>query len=406
MLNADDPLVPVPVRVEDYVNLALMEHPGADVVELISRFHTEFAVRMAGFDSVGNPIPPPDSHVLDHLARAWDLTDDEGAGDRPAAGTVVCPIEELECELCGARARYESPLVVRGQRLRIEVCLECMREHGDPVLGGSGSVYFMDFDEVSAAVRAVCDEICTRKGRASIWGDPTTAKADTGGGCSPTQPVDAPASDVPPLDAVAVAVRLRRLWLEEFGPAFDEHDHDLAEVWRDCEVRRLGPDLVVTGQISFGDGDPFADQFSQRLGARLTERTLGSVRTLRYEHSERQLKTPQRSRTSNLDVFHPADLTVSIEKTANSISARLTGASDTAKTALSGLHLAAVSRHRIWFAAVSAEAKATVGTTPGAAAELALAVKAVQRKDPLYDIFVDPEGASLPNATALVRKGH
>ena len=173
MLNADDPLVPVPVRAEDYVHQALMEHPGADVVELISRFHTEFAVRMAGFDSVGNPIPPPDSHVLDHLARAWDLTDDEGAGDRPAAGTVVCPIEELECELCGARARYESPLMVRGERVRVELCLECMREHGDPVLGGSGSVYFMYFDEVSAAVRAVCDEICTRKGRASIWGGPT-----------------------------------------------------------------------------------------------------------------------------------------------------------------------------------------------------------------------------------------
>ncbi|KQP66917.1 hypothetical protein ASF47_04210 [Nocardioides sp. Leaf285] len=383
-----------------------MDQPGADVIELISRFHTEFAVRMTGFDSVGNPIPPPDSHVLDHLARAWDLTDVEGAGDRPAAGTVVCPIEELECELCGARARYESPLVIRGQRVRVELCLECMRERGDPVLGGSGSVYFMYFDEVSAAVRAVCDGICTRKGRASIWGGPTTAQADTGGGSSPTTPVGGRASDPPPLGAVTVAVRLRRLWLDEFGPAFDEHDHDLAEVWRDCAVRRLGPDLVVTGQISFGDGDPFADQFSQRLAARLTERTRGSVRALRYEHSERPLKTPQRSRTSNLDVFHPADLTVPIEKTANGISARLAGASNPAKVALSGLHLAAVSRHRIWFAAASAEVKATVGKTPGAAGELALAVKAVQRKDPLYDIFVDSEAASLPSATALVRKGH
>jgi len=383
-----------------------MEQPDTDVVDLISRFHAEFAVRMAGFDSVGNPIPPPDSHVLDHLARAWDLTDDEGAGDRPAAGTVVCPVEDLECELCGAPARYESPLMVRGERVRVELCLGCMQEHGDPVLGGSGSVYLMYFDEVSAAVRAVCDEICTRKGRASISGGAPTAQADKDGGYPPTHPVDAPASDAPPLDAVAVAVRLRVLWLEEFGPAFDEHDHDLAKVWQDCEVRRLGPDLVVTGPISFGDGDPFADQFSQRLGVRLTDRTLGSVRTLRYEHSERQLKTPQRSRTSNLDVFHPADLTVPIEKMANNISARLADASDTAKDALSGLHLAAVSRHRIWFAAASAEVKATVGTTPGAAAELALAVKAVQRKDPLYDIFVDPEASSLPNATALVQKGH
>ena len=405
MLNADDPLVPVPLRVEEYVHQELMENPDADAIELISRFHTEFTVTMTGFDSVGNPIPPPDSHVLDHLARAWDLTDHETAGDRPAARTVVCPVEELECELCGAPARYESPLVIRGHCVRVELCLVCMREHGEPVLGGSGSVYFMYFDEVSPAVRAVCDEICTLNGRASIWGDQTAAQPDTGGGRSPKQAVDASAVAAP-LGAVAVAVRLRRLWLEEFGPAFDEHDHDLAEVWRECEVRRVGPDLVVSGRISFGDGDPFADQFSQRLAARLAERTLGSVRALRYEHSERQLKTPQRSRTSNLDLFHPADLTVSIEKTIKGISARLAGAPEPAKAALSGLHLAAVSRHRIWFAAASAEAKATVGTTPGAAAELALAVKAVQRKDPLYDIFVDPEAASLPDATALVRKGH
>lgn len=31
--------------------------------------------------------------------------------------------------------------------------------------------------------------------------------------------------------------------------------------------------------------------------------------------------------------------------------------------------------------------------------------KAIQRTDPLYDIFVDPDAAPLPNATALVPKG-
>lgn len=70
------------------------------------------------------------------------------------------------------------------------------------------------------------------------------------------------------------------------------------------------------------------------------------------------------------------------------------------------MHLAAVSRHRIWFAVASPAAKAAIGTTPGSAAEVALAVKAVQRKDPLYDNLVDPEAASLPGARALVPKGH
>jgi hypothetical protein len=405
MLNAEDPLVPIPVRAEAYVHQALMEDPDANVVDVISRFHTEFAVRMPGFDSVGNPITPPDSHVLDHLARAWDLANDEDASARPAAGTVMCPVEELECELCGRQARYDSPIVSRGQRVRVELCLECMQEHGDPILGGSGSVYFMYFDEVSPAVRAVCDELCAREGRTSIWGRPTTEEAGTPAPSSLTRPGDRPDPGVP-LDAVAVAVRLRSLWLDEIGPAFDEHDHDLADVWRDCEVRRLGPDLVVTGQIHFGDGDPFAGQLGQRLGARLAERTLGTVRTLRYEYSDRQPKTPQRARTSNLDVFHPADVTVNVDKTASVILARIADASETAKVALRGVHFAAVSRHRIWFAAASSAAKVAVGTTPGAAAELALAVKAVQRKDPLYDIFVDPEAASLPGAIALVQEGH
>ena len=54
MLNADDPLVPVSARVEHYVHQALMEQPGADVFDLISRFHTEFAVRMRGSIRSGN----------------------------------------------------------------------------------------------------------------------------------------------------------------------------------------------------------------------------------------------------------------------------------------------------------------------------------------------------------------
>lgn len=240
---------------------------------------------MAGFDSVGNPITPPDSHVLDHLARAWDLVDVEVASDRPAAGTVVCPVEELECEVCGRQARYDSPVVTRGRQVRVELCLECMKQHGDPILGGSSSVYFMYFDEVSPAVRAVCDELCAREGRTSIWGGLTAEQAG-----APDPSSLAPSGETPdvPLDAIAVAVRLCSLWLDEIGPAFDEHDHDLADVWRDCEVRRLGPDLVVTGRILFGDRDPFAGHLGQRLGARLAERTAGSVRTLRYEYSDRQ----------------------------------------------------------------------------------------------------------------------
>lgn len=400
MLNAEDPLVPIPVRAEDYVHQALLEDRQANVVDLLNKFHTEFVVQMPGFDSVGNPITPPDSHVLDHLARAWGLTNEEDASGRPAAGTVVCPVEELECELCGRRARYDSPVVTHGQHVRVELCPECMQEHGDPILGGSNSVYFMYFDEVAPAVRAVCDELCAREGRTSMWKDGAPEQAPS----SLTRQGDPP-DPTAPLGSVAVAVRLRSLWLDEIGPAFDEHEHDLADVWRDCEVRRLGPDLVVTGQVLFGDGDPFADQLGQRLGARLAERTLGSVRTLRYEYSDRQLKSPQRARSSNLDVFHPADLAVNVDKTTSVILANIAGASETAKVALSELRLAATSRHRIWFVAASSEAKAAVATSSGAAAELALAVKAVQRKDPLYDIFVDPEAASLPRATALVSKG-
>ncbi len=93
-----------------------------------------------------------------------------------------------------------------------------------------------------------------------------------------------------------------------------------------------------------------------------------------------------------------------MDKTASVILARIGGASETAKVALRGLHLAAASRHRMWFAVASSEEKVAVGRTPGAASELALAVKAVQRKDPLHDIYVDSEAASLAGAIALVQK--
>ena len=59
---------------------------------------------------------------------------------------------------------------------------------------------------------------------------------------------------------------------------------------------------------------------------------------------------------------------------------------------LGALGLAAVSAHRVWFAAPSPAAEKAVGSTPGAAYALFASVRGLQRKEPLYRVYTDADG--------------
>lgn len=480
VLNPDDPLIQVPIDLESYVADAMARGSSSDVVSLMAEYFREVVVRMSGFDTVGTPLVPPDEHVLDHLARAWDLVDAETAAHRPSAGTVACPVDALECDICGESARYETYVSSRGDRVQVYACLECTRQHGDPILGAGASVYLMDFDEVSSAVREVCDEIRRRQGIGSIWGDdlgdvePEVGVAeDLGGarlqtllelvcdeakalrsdadrafasfnkddkgfydvsrrewdayqslvgrykrleaametgataidgqaGClrdGNTQPTaDSPltsstaTSATPVPDAMAISARLRRLWIGTVGPLIDEDGHDLAEVWTNALVQRVGSQLIVSGPIDFGDGDPFEGALGSKIKKRFEDESCGLVRDVQYKFADRRILKLRRASTAGSDIYHPEDAGApDIVDAARAIGSQLADAGPGARHVLGRLTVAGVSKFRLWLAAPSEAERKAVGSTPGAASALMMAVAKFQRSDALCDIVVDPD---------------
>lgn len=478
MLNVEDPLVPVPVDLESYVNDAISAGSDRDVVSLMADYFREIAVRMPCFDSVGTPLIPPDAHVLDHFARAWDLADPEVAVNRPSAGTVACPVEEIECELCDERARYEGLVDDRGDQFLAYLCLDCMRRHGDQNLGAGASVYLMYFDEVPLAVRRVCDAIRASQGKGSIWADEATDdeetraslyarliglqrvvreeleavradadhmvtkfKVDDNGNferkrseydryrglvarakrlkealdmangipdpediAAPTQRNGEPPNELPTNpakeattppslpDPQAISARLRSLWVRTIGPLLDGHQHDLAHEWQNCVVRRLGSKLVVSGPVNFGNGDPFDGSLGGRIRSAIVEESSGMVTDLSYEFTDRALPKLRRVKTSSSDIFHPEDdPTVDLATVAESLIPHLSGTREEARLVISRLCVAGSSRFRLLLAAASEADRKAIGSTPGAASALHLAVGKVQRSEPLFNIVVDPE---------------
>ena len=175
-VHADDPLLPAPTT---WVTDPHDAPDGVDPLEHAFLAVTDYfafnAVALPALDNRKRPVVPPDEHVLDHLARAWELVDPEEALLRPEAATVYVTNEVLPCDLCGhGTARYETMLTGEdGQRYGASVCLGCLQRRGATTLGAGNSTYLVTFAEVSPAVRAVVDELCARQARDPIWpGEP------------------------------------------------------------------------------------------------------------------------------------------------------------------------------------------------------------------------------------------
>lgn len=79
-MNADDPLLPPP---ETWFTGPSEAPDGSDPLQ--GAFN---AVALPARDNRGRPVVPPDEHVLDHLARVWDLVDPDEAPLRPGADTA------------------------------------------------------------------------------------------------------------------------------------------------------------------------------------------------------------------------------------------------------------------------------------------------------------------------------
>src|SRR4051794_9736709 len=86
-----------------------------------------------------------------------------------------------------------------------------------------------------------------------------------------------------PLEAPAVSVRLRRLWLGEAVREPSLASSDFADVWPEVALRRVGSTLLVHTPFDFGVGDPFAGPFGSFLRSRVSDVSGGAIRELSWE---------------------------------------------------------------------------------------------------------------------------
>lgn len=137
----------------------------------IALWATELAPSLTAFDSAGNPVTPQDSHVLDHLARAWSLTDEYTEQQHPiAAGTVYVMTDELPvCGLCGSPARYDAPTLTIQGSVWSYLCVEHARNEQITIGAGKGT-YLMSKDEVPAAIQRRVDRRLSELGRDTLFG--------------------------------------------------------------------------------------------------------------------------------------------------------------------------------------------------------------------------------------------
>lgn len=172
VLSADDPLLTPP---DDWVTdpraVPLGVEPLAHFAEAVADYFSFHAVAIPAFGADDAPLIPPDEHVLDWIARAHDLVDEETSNVRPGADTVYVYGEALpRCDLCGSPARYDTMLSwPASPPVAGYACEQCLRERGDHTLGAGHSTYLMTSDEVAPAVREVVVELCRRAGKPPIW---------------------------------------------------------------------------------------------------------------------------------------------------------------------------------------------------------------------------------------------
>jgi hypothetical protein len=189
-----------------------------------------------------------------------------------------------------------------------------------------------------------------------------------------------------------VSVRLRRFWLGEAAERPEVLESDLRDVWRDITVTRTAATLVLYTPYDFGSGDPLDGPLGQYLRTRVDELSGGAVRQVAWRFDPVAARpVVRRVRSSDLDIHAPGDPGTSQyggvrERLRRSLPA---GTGEAAREVLRRVGLAAVSRHRMWFAAPDAETEKAVRTTPGAAYALHAVVRSVQKKEPLYRVVVD-----------------
>ncbi len=116
---------------------------------------SELVLSLPITDERGHPTIPPDRHILDHLARAWALVDEDTIIEHPFEADTVAVVDVLpRCDRCGAEARYDTAVLdaVRG-RCGAYICLQHIVDAEYTTLGMGAATYIMKTTEVPASIR-------------------------------------------------------------------------------------------------------------------------------------------------------------------------------------------------------------------------------------------------------------
>jgi hypothetical protein len=167
-LSADDPLLPMPNLepwISDEVELDIRRVAGQ-----VADFYSFHSLVWPARDAAGQLIPPPDEHLFDHLVHSYLLLPEDEIRDRIPADTVCVMSTLPRCDVCGGVGRYDGVIATSGG-VNGYMCTGCFAVGGSGQLGTSEATYLMAADEVPEVVRDICDEICRRTARPSIWAE-------------------------------------------------------------------------------------------------------------------------------------------------------------------------------------------------------------------------------------------
>lgn len=163
-MDPDNPLLPPPGALN--VPPGLHGDDLLDAVFEAAMDHVNLhAIAWPARDAAGELVPPPPEHVLDHLARANDLADEEEALASPGASTVAVVHELPRCDVCGSSSRYDASIDRGGQPYGAFLCPACYAKHGSGSLGASGDVYLMLTSDVPKEVQEICNQIGAAQGK-------------------------------------------------------------------------------------------------------------------------------------------------------------------------------------------------------------------------------------------------
>lgn len=193
------------------------------------------------------------------------------------------------------------------------------------------------------------------------------------------------------LEASAVSVRLRRLWLGKILASPEFMAGDLADIGLDVQLRRIGSTLQIGTPYDFGAGDPFDNAFGKLLRSEAAEVSRGSISSVEWQYDPKR-QVVRRTSSNDLDIYSPGDPTLDeYDEVAGALRKRIPdGTSPNAREVIGKLRLVGVSKHRLWFAASNAQARDALGKVPGARAALVTAIQDFQKHEkPLYRVVVD-----------------